>query len=85
MQLVSHNNLGTTQIKLAMHVLIIGVCLTPAGTDISSWHDIPLYLDNNLVNFICEIPKETAAKMEVATVRMPVGIETALCWQEKPA
>lgn len=38
------------------------------GQDISTWHDIPLYLENGLLNFICEIPKETSAKMEVATV-----------------
>ena len=38
------------------------------GQDISTWHDIPLYLEGGLLNFICEIPKETSAKMEVATV-----------------
>ena len=38
------------------------------GQDISTWHDIPLYLENGLLSFICEIPKETSAKMEVATV-----------------
>ena len=38
------------------------------GQNISTWHDIPLYLENGLLNFICEIPKETSAKMEVATV-----------------
>ncbi|CAK0787772.1 V-ATPase V0 sector subunit c'' [Coccomyxa viridis] len=37
------------------------------GQDISTWHDIPLYLENGLLSFICEIPKETSAKMEVAT------------------
>ncbi len=41
------------------------------GRDISPWHDIPLYLDSGLVSFVCEIPKETSAKMEVATVRRP--------------
>jgi hypothetical protein len=40
----------------------------PAGKDISTWHDIPLYLDSGLVSFICEIPKETSAKLECATV-----------------
>ena len=40
-----------------------------AGRNISPWHDIPLYLDSGLVNFVCEIPKESSAKMEVATVR----------------
>ncbi|KAK9832579.1 hypothetical protein WJX81_000316 [Elliptochloris bilobata] len=37
------------------------------GRDISPWHDIPLYADAGLVNFVCEIPKESSAKMEVAT------------------
>ena len=44
------------------------VCIS--GQDISTWHDIPLYLENGLLSFICEIPKETSAKMEVATVRV---------------
>ena len=34
----------------------------------SPWHDLPLYNEDGTVNFVCEIPKETAAKMEVATV-----------------
>lgn len=39
------------------------------GKTVSPWHDIPLYADSSkkTVNFICEIPKETDAKMEVAT------------------
>jgi len=37
------------------------------GKTVSPWHDIPLYNDDGTVNFICEIPKETSAKMEVAT------------------
>ncbi|VVU95386.1 Inorganic pyrophosphatase [seawater metagenome] len=32
---------------------------------ISPWHDIPLYNSNNTLNFICEIPKWTRAKMEI--------------------
>ncbi len=40
-----------------------------AGADISPWHDIPLQGKDGTYNFVCEIPKETAAKMEVATVR----------------
>merc|ERR1712129_101033 len=31
------------------------------------WHDIPLYNDDGTLNMIVEIPKETQAKMEVAT------------------
>lgn len=34
---------------------------------ISPWHDIPLHSDDGLFNFVVEIPKETKAKMEVAT------------------
>ena len=37
------------------------------GAPISPWHDIPLDAGDGLLNFICEIPKETSAKMEVAT------------------
>ena len=39
------------------------------GKDVSAWHDIPLQNDDGSFNFVCEIPKETSAKMEVATVR----------------
>ena len=35
----------------------------------SAWHDVPLEAGPGAYNFICEIPKESAAKMEVATVR----------------
>ncbi|KAL0376026.1 UNVERIFIED_CONTAM: Soluble inorganic pyrophosphatase 6, chloroplastic [Sesamum calycinum] len=34
---------------------------------ISPWHDIPLHLGDGAFNFIVEIPKESSAKMEVAT------------------
>ncbi|BBN19362.1 inorganic pyrophosphatase [Marchantia polymorpha subsp. ruderalis] len=37
------------------------------GNTISPWHDIPLKAGDGLYNFIVEIPKETSAKMEVAT------------------
>ncbi|KAA6424896.1 MAG: plastid division [Trebouxia sp. A1-2] len=37
------------------------------GKNVSAWHDIPLWAEDGLVNFICEIPKESSAKMEVAT------------------
>ena len=47
-----------------------GFCLTDlnlvAGKQVSPWHDIPLWAEEGkLLNFICEIPKETSAKMEV--------------------
>lgn len=47
------------------------VFLQQEGKDISSWHDIPLRNADGTLNFVCEIPKETAAKMEVATVSRP--------------
>ena len=34
---------------------------------ISPWHDIPLRAGDGLFNMVCEIPKNTNAKMEVAT------------------
>ncbi|XP_059631211.1 soluble inorganic pyrophosphatase 6, chloroplastic-like [Cornus florida] len=38
-----------------------------SGKKVSAWHDIPLHLGDGNFNFIVEIPKETSAKMEVAT------------------
>ncbi|KAI8477025.1 MAG: inorganic pyrophosphatase precursor [Monoraphidium minutum] len=38
-----------------------------SGKQISCWHEIPLHAGDGLLHFICEIPKETSAKMEVAT------------------
>ncbi|GLC51697.1 V-ATPase V0 sector subunit c'' [Pleodorina starrii] len=35
--------------------------------EVSCWHEIPLHAGNGLLHYICEIPKETSAKMEVAT------------------
>ncbi|KAI3892138.1 hypothetical protein MKW92_032076 [Papaver armeniacum] len=34
---------------------------------LSPWHDVPLQFGDGVFNFIVEIPKETSAKMEVAT------------------
>lgn len=34
---------------------------------ISPWHDVPLHNEDGTLNFICEIPKWTRAKFEVAT------------------
>lgn len=39
-----------------------------AAKTISPWHEIPLYAEDGNLHYICEIPKETSAKMEVATV-----------------
>ncbi|VVB13811.1 unnamed protein product [Arabis nemorensis] len=41
--------------------------LDGSGKKISPWHDIPLTLGDGVFNFIVEIPKESKAKMEVAT------------------
>ncbi|KAK9789233.1 hypothetical protein WJX73_007750 [Symbiochloris irregularis] len=41
--------------------------LQQEGKDVSSWHDIPLRNEDGSLNFVCEIPKETSAKFEVAT------------------
>lgn len=40
-----------------------------SGKAISPWHDIPLSAGGNTYNFVCEIPKETSAKMECSLVR----------------
>ncbi|GMP38735.1 hypothetical protein CsSME_00009875 [Camellia sinensis var. sinensis] len=47
-----------------MHLFICKCLLT---LQVSPWHDIPLHLGDDVFNFIVEIPKETSAKMEVAT------------------
>lgn len=36
-------------------------------TQISPWHSVPLRNDDGTFNFICEIPKWTRKKMEIAT------------------
>ena len=38
------------------------------GADISPWHDIALFNEDGTLNFFCEIPMDTTAKYEVATV-----------------
>jgi hypothetical protein len=37
------------------------------GVTVSAWHDVPLYAEDGSLHFVCEIPKETSAKMEMAT------------------
>ncbi|XP_008787749.2 soluble inorganic pyrophosphatase 6, chloroplastic-like isoform X2 [Phoenix dactylifera] len=41
--------------------------LDGSGKKISPWHDVPLQLGDGVFNVIVEIPKDTSAKMEVAT------------------
>jgi len=43
------------------------VFFSKEGKEISPWHDIPLKAGDELYNFVCEIPKNTKAKMEIAT------------------
>ncbi|CAM6091400.1 unnamed protein product [Calypogeia fissa] len=38
-----------------------------SGKTISPWHDIPLKAGDGVYHFVVEIPKESSAKMEVAT------------------
>ncbi|KAF9675750.1 hypothetical protein SADUNF_Sadunf09G0065400 [Salix dunnii] len=41
--------------------------LDNSGKKVSPWHDIPLHLGDGVFNFVVEIPKESSAKMEIAT------------------
>jgi len=43
------------------------IFFTEGEKTISPWHDVPLYNDDGTLNAIIEIPKESQAKMEVAT------------------
>lgn len=47
--------------------------MTEKGDLASFWHDVPLDNGDGTVNFVCEIPKETKAKMEVSTVSVPLA------------
>jgi hypothetical protein len=49
-------------IRWSSHLLICAFRL-----QISPWHDVPLKAGDGAYNFIVEIPKESSAKMEVAT------------------
>jgi hypothetical protein len=49
---------------------------------VSCWHEIPLYAGDGNLHYICEIPKETSAKMEVATVSRVFEIEHNICGLE---
>jgi hypothetical protein len=48
------------------------------GQPVSAWHDVPLHNADGTLNFICEIPKDTSAKMEVATVGAPTAFATCM-------
>eukprot|EP00271_Cylindrocystis_brebissonii_P002546 TRINITY_DN1323_c0_g1_i1.p1 TRINITY_DN1323_c0_g1~~TRINITY_DN1323_c0_g1_i1.p1 ORF type:complete len:400 (+),score=84.27 TRINITY_DN1323_c0_g1_i1:246-1445(+) len=40
---------------------------TADGRPLSPWHSVPLYAGQGLLNFVCEIPRNSRAKFEVAT------------------
>eukprot|EP00850_Spirogloea_muscicola_P006746 SM000032S12130 [mRNA] locus=s32:667587:669674:- [translate_table: standard] len=40
---------------------------TKQGRPLSFWHSVPLHAGNGLLNYVCEIPRKTRAKFEVAT------------------
>eukprot|EP00878_Enallax_costatus_P030625 GHUV01033380.1.p2 GENE.GHUV01033380.1~~GHUV01033380.1.p2 ORF type:complete len:119 (-),score=29.89 GHUV01033380.1:691-1047(-) len=72
-------SLAVTLIKV---IKLICTACGPADKTISCWHEIPLWAGEEELHFICEIPKETAAKMEVATVSgatAPV-VTVEHCW-----
>lgn len=58
--------------------------LSLADKVISCWHEIPLWAGEDELHFICEIPKESAAKMEVATVSKQLYLHRHIadkcCW-----
>lgn len=41
--------------------------LAKSGTELSLWHDVPLFGADGCVHFVCEIPRNTRAKYEIAT------------------
>ena len=43
--------------------------------ELSLWHDVPLVAKDGLYNFICEIPKCTRKKFEVATTETATPIK----------
>ncbi|GJX36684.1 paired amphipathic helix protein Sin3-like protein 2 isoform X3 [Tanacetum coccineum] len=56
--------------RLDMEYVMLMYCHRPdilTPIEISHWHDIPLHVGDGAFNFIVEIPKESSAKMEVAT------------------
>eukprot|EP00897_Mesotaenium_endlicherianum_P003899 jgi/Mesen1/3537/ME000198S02736 len=56
---VPDGNLGTLEYRLNF--------LNAEGRTLSPWHSIPLYAGGDLLNFVCEIPRNTSAKFEVST------------------
>ena len=56
--------------------------LSEGGKTVSPWHDIPLAAGDGVYNFVCEIPKDTMAKMECSLVR---ASSCLLCESDIPA
>jgi len=56
-----------TEVKGSFPSTDFRIFFQKGGKTISPWHDIPLANDDGTLNAIIEIPKETMAKMEVAT------------------
>jgi len=57
-----------TESDISMTIKAVpGILFQSNGIPISPWHDIPLYANKAMgyVNFICEIPKNTAKKFEI--------------------
>eukprot|EP00798_Chlamydomonas_sp_ICE-L_P008048 gene8048-1282_t len=57
----------TTENKGASDSTDFRIMYKAGEKSISPWHEIPLYAEDGNLHFVCEIPKETSAKMEVAT------------------
>jgi hypothetical protein len=60
--------MGGTSGKLCSGTQIKITETRAAAKTVSPWHEIPLFASDGLLHYVCEIPKETSAKMEVATV-----------------
>ncbi|GAX73317.1 hypothetical protein CEUSTIGMA_g771.t1 [Chlamydomonas eustigma] len=59
---VEEGDAGSTEYRM-----FFSIC---GASRISPWHSIPMSTQEGSVNFVCEIPKETSAKMEVATCEL---------------
>ncbi|KAE8008258.1 hypothetical protein FH972_004788 [Carpinus fangiana] len=65
--LLKRNSLCFNNPRGAKSSLFSEECRKRTDNEVSPWHDIPLHLGDGVFNFIVEIPKESSAKMEVAT------------------
>lgn len=58
-QTVAEGEVGTLEYRMRFK--------NAEGLDMSPWHSVPLHAGKGLYNFVCEIPRNTSAKYEVAT------------------